>query len=217
MTEALSTPLPVRERTRVDLLETAERLFATYGIDAVSLRQITSAAGHRNPAAVQYHFGSKQGLLKAIVEYRLPPLNRRRLELLDRLQSAPRAEHIRLIVEAIIRPLVELAPLGGHYIQFLAEFTAHHGHMNEVFASFPDDLGLGGQLAAQALKDALDDLPDSIRQTRATVAIDLLVTAVATRQRSLADGVAPVVSDDEFVHDLINGTVGYLTAPYTAP
>src|SRR5215217_1343764 len=144
MKEQLSTPLPVRERTRVELLETAERLFATYGIDAVSLRQITAAAGHRNPAAVQYHFGSKKGLLKAIIEYRLPPLNQRRLELLNQLQSAPRAEHIRIIVEAMIRPLVEMAPLGGHYIQFLAEFTAHPGEMTDAFAALPDEIGLSG-------------------------------------------------------------------------
>jgi len=192
----------------------AERLFATYGIDAVSLRQITVAAGHRNPAAVQYHFGSKQGLLEAIIEYRLPPLNQRRLELLDGLRSAPRTERIRIIVDAMIRPLVEIAPLGGHYIQFLAELTAHPGQMTRAFAALPDEIGLSGQLADRALRDALGDLPGPIRRTRATVVVDLFITALATRQRSLADGVAPVVSDAEFINDLINGTVGYLTAPY---
>jgi len=49
------TPGP-RQRARVELLVTAERLFAQSGIDSVSLRQIATAAGYSNPATVQYHF-----------------------------------------------------------------------------------------------------------------------------------------------------------------
>lgn len=48
---------PTRER----LLNEAERLFAGKGYDAVSLREITTAAG-THLAAVNYHFGSKENL-----------------------------------------------------------------------------------------------------------------------------------------------------------
>ena len=57
----------------------AERLFTRDGVDGVSLRQIAVEAGLRNPASVQYHFGSKEALLRAVVELRLPPINERRL------------------------------------------------------------------------------------------------------------------------------------------
>ena len=51
--------------TKTKILDTAERLFAQKGFDAVSLRNIVEAA-KVNLAAVHYHFGSKQALLHAL-------------------------------------------------------------------------------------------------------------------------------------------------------
>jgi AcrR family transcriptional regulator len=56
--------------SRVRLILTGERLIATYGLDAVSLRQVAAEAGAANTSAVQYHFGSKEGLVEAIMAYR---------------------------------------------------------------------------------------------------------------------------------------------------
>src|ERR687892_231101 len=41
------------------LIAAAESLFATHGIDGVSLREINRAAGARNASALQYHFGDR--------------------------------------------------------------------------------------------------------------------------------------------------------------
>src|SRR3546814_19686067 len=60
------------------ILQAAEDCFGEHGIDAVSLRQIAIAAGQGNTAAVQYHFGSKEGLLEAIFQHRLPAIHQRR-------------------------------------------------------------------------------------------------------------------------------------------
>src|SRR5262249_32960009 len=110
---------PSRRRVPEDLVRTAERLFAVDGIDAVSLRQIAVEAGYRTPAAVQYHFGSKGALLQAILEYRLPEVTRRRLELLDTLDREDRGHDVRGLVEVFARPLLEL-PREAHYVEFLA-------------------------------------------------------------------------------------------------
>ncbi|BEQ15794.1 CerR family C-terminal domain-containing protein [Desulfoferula mesophila] len=56
---------PTRER----LLNEAERLFAGKGYDAVSLREITTAAG-THLAAVNYHFGSKENLYLEVFRQR---------------------------------------------------------------------------------------------------------------------------------------------------
>ena len=45
-----------RPTAREDLMRQAERLFGSRGVEAVSLRDIVRAAGHRNESAVQYHF-----------------------------------------------------------------------------------------------------------------------------------------------------------------
>ena len=73
--------------TRVRLLDTAERLFGEKGLDGVSLRDITSAAG-ANVASVNYHFGSRDGLIREVFGRRMLPLNEERLRLLDLAAAA---------------------------------------------------------------------------------------------------------------------------------
>ena len=53
--------------TRTRLLEAAAALFAERGIDAVSVDAVAEAAG-RTSGAVYAHFGSKQGLLLALLD-----------------------------------------------------------------------------------------------------------------------------------------------------
>jgi len=86
------------EETRARLLNAAEQLFAEHGISGTTLRALTKAAGV-NLAAVHYHFGSKEGLLDAVVERRAASMNRERLRELDELErsarrAAPRLEDI---------------------------------------------------------------------------------------------------------------------------
>ena len=99
---------PPGTSTKEILLDSAERLFAFHGIDGTSLRAITHAAG-TNLASVNYHFGSKQGLVKAVFSRRLEPLNRRRLELLDRaLEERDGAVRLRRILHAFVAPVLEM-------------------------------------------------------------------------------------------------------------
>lgn len=67
--------------TRESLLDAAESLFSEHGIQAASLRAITQQAG-ANLAAVHYHFGSKEGLVRAVFSRRLKPLHEERMRLL---------------------------------------------------------------------------------------------------------------------------------------
>ena len=54
--------------TRTGLLLAAERLFALQGVAATTIRQINAAAGQRNQSAIHYHFGSRDGILDAIMD-----------------------------------------------------------------------------------------------------------------------------------------------------
>ena len=53
--------------TRARLLRAGERLFAEHGIHQVRLREINALAGQRNSSALHYHFGSREGLVEAIL------------------------------------------------------------------------------------------------------------------------------------------------------
>jgi AcrR family transcriptional regulator len=104
------------------LLDAAERLFAERGIDAVSLREITRAADARNVMAAQYHFGDRDGLVRAIMERHAPGVEARRHALLDAYEAAGERD-LRVLAAAFVRPLAaELAtPSGRCYLAVHAD------------------------------------------------------------------------------------------------
>ena len=112
------SPEPAREA----LIAVAERLFAERGVDAVTVRDIVKEAGQRNSSAVQYHFGNKEGLLRAILEPHQARLDARRAEMLDQLGERPGLE---ALIEALIRPLASLLEdeSGRHYIRIRAQLV----------------------------------------------------------------------------------------------
>lgn len=94
--------------TRQRIIEAAEKLFALRGIEGVSIRDITRAAGV-NLAAINYHFGAKSALAAEVFKHCIDPLNARRLELLDAVEKAAgrKAPKLERVLEAMIRPAVE--------------------------------------------------------------------------------------------------------------
>lgn len=93
--------------TQKRLIESAERIFAEKGYHGTSVRDITNAAS-ANVAAVNYHFGSKEGLFFEMIRYRVEPVNKLRLELLDQAleESGGTPLPVRRLVEIIVDPLV---------------------------------------------------------------------------------------------------------------
>lgn len=92
------------------LLDAAETLFIEHGFAATSLRSIASRAD-ANIAAAHYHFGSKQGLLEALVRRRLTPINQARLAALDALQAQDQPPELCEVLEAFLRPVIESAEI----------------------------------------------------------------------------------------------------------
>lgn len=110
------------DETRAQLLRCAERLFLADGYDAVSVRSICAEAG-ANPAAVHYHFGSKDQLTVALLEDRLAPIW---VVALDRID--PATDSVATLVDAVITPLVATAddPVGHLHLRLLARFALTH-------------------------------------------------------------------------------------------
>ena len=96
--------------TKTRILDAAEGLFMEHGFEATSLRSLTSSAGV-NLAAVNYHFGSKEELFQAVLTRRLDPMNKERIELLDKLEREAGAKPISCerILFAMLIPALRLA------------------------------------------------------------------------------------------------------------
>ena len=115
------------EATRLELVLAAERLFGEFGIGAVSLRAICQAAGQRNIASVQYHFGDRNGLLRAILWYREAQLEPVRMALLDNIRIDGKVDDIRALVRVLFEPYMQIF-IGEDdvsYVKLLLSYLIH--------------------------------------------------------------------------------------------
>ena len=139
--------------TKSRLLRVAERLFAEQGFGGVSVRQLTAAAGV-NLAAVNYHFGSKEGLLAAIFEQRCRPMNEERLRRLgDCAQPADDPTVLERIIAAFITPaLASSADRGGGatFTRLRATLAVEHNELARSLIARYFDTTSGRFIAALA-------------------------------------------------------------------
>ena len=113
---------PRRAATRLALIETAELLFAQYGVEGVSTRQIGAAIGSSNTNVVAYHFGSKDALIVEVIRHRVPALEARRAELLAAARRANPNPPLGALLDAMLRPFFEQTDEQGRhtYVAFLS-------------------------------------------------------------------------------------------------
>jgi len=124
--------------TPARIIAAAERLFTEGGEEATSIRAITRQAGV-NVAAVHYHFGGRDGLLRAVLDRRIGPLNAQRLRLLD--EAATRGEPAaEMLLTAFLRPDLELiaAMRGTGQVRFCRFMGRAYLQPGDAVAAFMD-------------------------------------------------------------------------------
>lgn len=92
--------------TKERILDAAERLFAWDGYHSTSLRKITKDA-EANVAAVNYHFGSKEELIKAVISRRLLPLNELRSKRLAQVREEAEAKNEKPRIQEVLGAFIE--------------------------------------------------------------------------------------------------------------
>lgn len=113
-------------RNQLALILAAEREFAKEGIDQASLRRIATLAGNGNNNAVQYHFESREGLVLALLRYRVGQMEARRREMLHNARLNGKLGHIPTLARSFCLPQLDLQTNDGDfpYARFLLQFYA---------------------------------------------------------------------------------------------
>ena len=161
--------------TRSHILDAAERRFAQSGYDGTSIRDITGDAGV-NVAAIHYHFGGKEELLRGVTDRVVGPLNRRRFDLLEALLAFTARPSVRQLVEAFARPDIEalqqLSERGQNVARFLGRvYSDQTPWIREMTdAQFTEVGDRFGPLFAQALPELdADELTWRMQQMVAVI------------------------------------------------
>lgn len=199
----------VETTARERLILAAERLIAERG-PTVPLRDIAAAAGQRNNSAIQYHFGSRDGLIAAIVEHRLATLEVRRLELLA--EQAGSAESVHSLLEALVIPMFELSAHHGvgHYARFLEQIRTHPAVTDAANLDTAERTSV--RVIMRGLQRRLPELPPRLRIRRLRALPTLLFALLADHERAVESG-RVTAGDEAAWGELVDMLAGALTAP----
>jgi AcrR family transcriptional regulator len=193
------------------LLSVAERLFAQKGVEHVALNQIVTASSQRNRSALHYHFGSRGGMLTAVLDRRLAPINARRLALLDALPPSPTSLQILRATTAPLGLIAFEEPWGPDYISILAQVTFHPQLLGELTLENANLSGL--RRTQRLLTQAIPQLPADLLMQRLRWFTDSVVFTLARwmRDTHLASRSPAAMGD------LMEQLVAYGAAGLTAP
>lgn len=195
--------------TRDRLISAAEQLLAANGITAVSLREIVRASGARNTTALQYHFGDRAGLVRAVLEKHHLDVDLRRHAMLDACEPDDEGD-VWALARALVQPLAaKLADAdgGSAYLQILAELMNRPQPALDpaAFDDPEDSMFRWRKLVAPLLSD------DALRLHRRFVALRFAVVELARRADS-----RPHTDDRLFVSHLVDLVAALLAAPPSA-
>lgn len=148
---------PNPELTKQQLIAAAESLFAERGIEGVSLREINAAAGQKNSTALQYHFGDRYGLVRAVLRKHAPDIDALRHTMLDDYHRAGH-DDLRALADALVRPSAAKLrdPEGGRaYLQINAQVLNRPelGFDERALSNTRDSINRWRQLVGPLLPD----------------------------------------------------------------
>lgn len=195
--------------TKERLLDAAEVAFARGGYAGMSIREVAAGA-ECNVASANYHFGSKDGLVLAMLERRIRPLNSRRLELLEAARQAAAGATIEVeeIIEIMLRPLAEEVLLGGDREgRFMAMIARSLSDPAEVIQRAHQHFF--AELKGEISKELMRHFPDISRE-EAGVRMVVLASCMLGAMIQLPAVMSRLFAD---ARDLpIEGIIRYLTA-----
>lgn len=206
--------------TKERLLSTALRMFAESGFDAVSIRDLTNAA-NANLGAVGYHFGSKDGIIQAVLKL-AEPINARRLQALEECEreAGSGGATVEQIIRALVEPAVRLArdtTGDGFYFSRIYRIASalRPPIVLEVIRAQYDKIALR---FIDALARALPEIPRTVIVWRYISAVGAMLHVVddaslMNRVLKFSEGRGDASDPDQIIDALIPFLIGGISAP----
>lgn len=187
------------------ILDAAEREIAVHGLD-VPLRDIAKAAGNRNNSAVHYFFGSRAGLIAAILQRRTDALEATRMSMLADYELLGASNDLRGLVEMLVRPIVDIARRGegSHYGRFLDVARAHPAVV--ASARLHEDGSAAVRIIVTRLEAGLDDLEPARRPLRLRSMATAMFGLIADHEEACEHDTAPPGAVDDII-DMLTGLI----------
>ena len=178
------------------LLEAAEQLFADNGFEAVSVRDVTKAA-EANVASVNYHFGSREGLITTVITRYMLPVNEERLARLETLEKrwAGKAAPLEEIIEAFARPLVGMVRKSELSERLFCRLLAR------IFM-------LQHEALPPAIEEQMKVLSDRLIRLLGKALPELGTEELAWRMHFVGGAMIHALLNQEVLHRLTNGASG---------
>ncbi|MDN4501204.1 TetR/AcrR family transcriptional regulator [Alteromonadaceae bacterium BrNp21-10] len=204
-------------KTKTEILDAAEILFAEHGFADTSLRSITSHAGV-NLASVNYHFGSKKMLIQEVLRRYLDtfiPAVGNELQML--LQATPQP-NMQQVFRSLIQPLLLLnktRPDGtAIFVRLLGRgYSESQGHLRKYIMFHYGDV-LKGFVEAVVL--AAPELEPSDIFWRLHFAIGTFVFTMAS-SKALLEIAEADYQQAEDIEGIIHRLIPYISAGAAAP
>ena len=201
--------------TKTLIMDVAEKLFAEKGIDATSTRAIVSEAGV-NLAAINYHFGGKEGLLKAVIYRRFSKINDERLSQLGSLEANNQSPAINDIIIAFLSPVAKINQEQPLRIKYFIRLMGQIHSDPEKFQQLTKDLfaEIGMRFSA-AIKRALPHLSESEVMWRFKFMLGAMLMVVAPLP--FPDKLVKLEPAPDDINQALAYVVQFVSAGFQAP
>lgn len=198
--------------SQVKIILAAERLFANASIDSVSLREIAAQADQRNNYAVQYHFGSREGLVDAIFTYRMLQMEEMRGQMLAEAERQDQLHSLRALLNMVFLPQFAIKDDNGNnsYANFLCQFLLRRRFTEFGDFGVPSPPNLDRVL--KLLRVRLGFLPTAAAQRRLISASLVFLNILVTYDKK--DASAP---EEESFEQALNDTMRQIEVAISMP
>ncbi|MFK8049774.1 MAG: TetR/AcrR family transcriptional regulator [Halioglobus sp.] len=203
-------------KTRESFIRAAQELYALRSIDAVSLNEITAAAGQKNRNALQYHFGSKDRLLQAIIDTHAGPVQELRSSYVEQAKQSnwSAAEAAARVLVMPLADYIQSNKDGIHYVKILSQLAAVNSEI--INPTNPSKISFVNVPALNTLlTEAVSHLPKIEAQRRLFFVVSITFHSIADIFRADETG-----TEESIFHDrkaMFEQVVGVIEALISAP